>query len=399
METWGMKPGESEYQYIYRLGSNKEAIGTWDEIAEIANRELGYEYTECRYRKMYKAFTDMFEDNKNKLIDPDGFTADIAQQKADLIKERRKIQTEKLEYNKWLREDARDELIVEKLEEAISKLEPLPVPEPITYYSDARQEYLLLFGDEHYGAEFEIRGLMGEIINAYSPEIFEDRMWRLLDAVRGIVDEKRIRLLHVMSMGDFCDGVLRVGQLTKLRYGVVDATVHYMEFLATWLNELSMVTRVRFYMVDGNHSELRFFNQPKGAFKDENMGKIVAAYIKARMDQNDNFEFVDGYGGMAYANIAGYNVLGVHGEMKNLEQGMKDLANAYRQEIDYLVAGHLHHAAYETVGVRRGVLRVPSIIGTDDFALSLRRVSQPGAMLLEFTDGRGKSLEYDIDLS
>ena len=35
---------------------------------------------------------------------------------------------------------------------------------------------MLVFGDEHYGAEFELKGLFGEIINSYSPEIFEKRM-------------------------------------------------------------------------------------------------------------------------------------------------------------------------------------------------------------------------------
>lgn len=399
MEEWKRREGETEYEYIYRLGSNKEAIGTWDDIAKLANREFGYEYTECRYRKMYKAFMNIFESNKKKIVDPSGVAAENALQKAELIKERRKLQTEKLEYNRWLREDARDELIVEKLQESISKLTPLPIPEKIPYYDDSDKEYLLLFGDEHYGAEFELRGLMGEIINAYSPEIFEERMWKLLNAVEEIVRERGIRTLYVMSMGDFCDGVLRVGQLTKLRYGVVDSTVKYMEFIANWLTELSMIARVKFCMVDGNHSELRFFNQPKGAFKDENMGKIVSAYIKARMTLNPNFEFIDNSAGAVLLNLAGFNVVGIHGEMKNMEAGIKELSNVYRQDIDYLVAGHLHHGAFEATGVRRGVLRAPSIIGTDDFSMSLHRASQPGAMLLEFTEGHGKTLEYDIDLT
>lgn len=399
MDDWKRQDGESEYQYVYRLGSNKDVIGTWADIANLANREFGYEYTESKYRKMYKAFVDMFEENKDKLVSADCMSSDIAQQKNALLKERKKLQTEKLEYNRWLRENARDELIVERLEDAIASLPPIDIPEPLPYCAGKEKEYLLLFGDEHYGAEFELRGLMGEIINAYSPEIFEERMWKLLDAVREIVQDNGIGMLHVMSMGDFCDGVLRVGQLMKLRYGVVESTVRYMEFMANWLTKLSMIVKVRYYAVDGNHSELRMFNQPRGAFKDENMGKIVASYLKARMAYNPNFEYVESFGGMAMVQLCGYNIVGVHGEYKNLEQAMKDIMNAYRQDIDYLVAGHLHHGAYETVGVQRGVLRVPSIIGTDDFSLSLRRASQPGATLIEFTEGHGKTVEYSIDLS
>lgn len=396
---WKRRDGENEYEYVYRLGSNKDAIGTWQDIADIINKEFGYEYTECRYRKMYKAFTTMFENNRDKLVTDTGMSREIGLQKAELLKERQKLSAEKLEYNRWLREDARDELITEKLVQAIEELEPLPVPEMIPYDEGNRKEYALLFGDEHYGAEFTLHGLAGDVINKYSPEIFEERMWKLRDAVAEIAQDRGIHALHVFSMGDFCDGVLRVGQLMKLRYGVVDATVRYMEFMATWLTELSMIARVRFYMADGNHSELRFFNQPKGAFKNENMGKVIRSYIKARMEMNPNFELIDNPSGMIFTEVAGYNVLGIHGEVKNMEQAVKDISNAYRQNIDYMVCGHLHHGAYETTGVKRGVLRVPSIIGTDDFALKLNRASQPGATLVEFTEGHGKTLEYSIDLS
>ena len=48
-------------------------------------------------------------------------------------------------------------------------------------------EGVLLFGDEHYGTEFEICGLNNEVINSYSPEIFENRMWSLLDQTISIV--------------------------------------------------------------------------------------------------------------------------------------------------------------------------------------------------------------------
>ena len=40
--------------------------------------------------------------------------------KHEATKELKKIQTEKLEYNKWLREEARDELIIQKISEAIN---------------------------------------------------------------------------------------------------------------------------------------------------------------------------------------------------------------------------------------------------------------------------------------
>ena len=57
-----------------------------------------------------------------------------------------------------MRENARDELIVEHICQAITQLEPLVIPDPI-YTELSDREGVLLFGDEHYGTEFEICGL------------------------------------------------------------------------------------------------------------------------------------------------------------------------------------------------------------------------------------------------
>ena len=151
---------------------------------------------------------------------------------------------------------------------------PLNIPQYIkpTHTSHA---YCLVFGDEHYGIEFEIKDLFGNIINAYSPEIFEKRMWILFNKTLEIIQKENIDTLNVYSMGDFSDGCLRVSQLMKLRCGVVDGTIKYADFITNWLNELTKYVRVTFQMTNGNHTELRQLGQPKGTFTEDNMGKVV----------------------------------------------------------------------------------------------------------------------------
>ena len=128
------------------------------------------------------------------------------------------------------------------------------------------------------------------------------------------------------------------------------------------------------------------------------MGKIVSAYIKARLAGNKNFEFIENMSGYIFADIAKYKVLGIHGEPKDMSKAIKDLSNVYNVKIDYLVGGHLHHGAYEDIGIDRGVIRVPSIVGVDDFAMSLNRINSPAATLVVFEEGHGKKIEYTIDL-
>ena len=316
----------------------------------------------------------------------------------ELKKERYKLQTEKLENNRWLRENARDELITEKIIQAIHDLPSLDIPEvlPIIH---SNKEFNLAFGDEHFNTEFEIRGLYNEILNAYSPEIFESRMWDLLNQVIEIVHKEQITKLNVFSMGDFTDGLLRVSQLMKLRYGTIEGTIKYADFICNWLNKLTNYVNVEYQMVFGNHSELRMLGQPKGTFKDDNTGLYVREIIKERLKDNPNFHMTINPTGLIFTEICGFKLLGIHGEVKNLETALKDFSNTYNTQIDILIGGHLHHGRSECVGVNRDIISVPSIIGIDDYSLSLNKTSNAGATLFIVEEGKGKVQEYNIKLN
>lgn len=397
---------ENEDQYIWKIGQAKDAgliDTTWEELTPRLNTELGIEETEWRgssafrkaYRWMQRAYDNVFR--QNGFIGTQGDELDI--KKYELEKEKIKVQTEKLELRKWLREDARDELICEHIVEAIKSLPPLEIPTKITPYHSDRAGVLLL-ADAHYGAEFKITGLFNEVINEYSPEIFEARMWDLLNQIIEICHKEGFTSLNVYDLGDEIDGLLRVSQLWKLRYGAIESTVRYGRFMTEWLNELSKYVYVKYQMVkDSNHCQMRLWGQPKNTFKDENMSYIIAEKLMDRLGDNPNFEFVQNPTGYIYeCNAAGYSILGFHGECKNLEQAIKDLSRTYGTHIDFLVGGHKHHQNSANVGVESDVIGAPSLIGIDDYSLSLNKTSDPGATLFVLEDGKGKVIEYNIKL-
>lgn len=318
--------------------------------------------------------------------------------KREAEKELKKVQTEKLEYNRWLREEARDELIMEKICDAVKELAPLETHTSLSY-SENQKTFSLCYSDPHYGVEFNIKGLFGETINEYSPEIFEKRMWSLYSKVKGIIEKENIDTLHIYDFGDSIDGLLRVSQLWKLRYGVVESTIKYAEFISNWLNEFTKIVNVKFQMViDANHSQLRMLGQPKNTFKDDNMSRIVAAFIKERLSKNPNFTFIENPTGMIFDNLSGYSILGIHGEVKNMDNALKDFSRLYKVQLNYLIGGHFHHGKYEEVGQDVEVLNIPSIIGIDDYSLSLLQGANAGAKLFCFEEDNGKAIEYSIKL-
>lgn len=394
---------ETDEALILRICRNKDLIGSWDQVAEILNNLLGNNYRPNTYRNQFQSY------NKFRMNDAGNSEKDmlseIHEERRELEKERKKLQTEKIEYNKWLRENARDELIAEKIIEAIKEnkpTRPLSSEDFSPYlnrikYSD--KTGILCFGDEHYGVAFDIKGLKDETLNSYSPEIFEKRMWDLFSQAIDIIYKEELDNISVYEMGDFSDGILRVKQLFKLKYGVIEGSVKYGMFLVNWLNQLSKYVRIRFQMVKGNHTELRMLGQPKGTFDNENTDYIVRELIKNSLADNPNFEYIENPTGLIFENIYGQNFLGIHGEVKNMATAIQEFSNLYNVQIDYLVGGHLHHDASETVGINREVIRVPSIIGTEDFSMKLRRCANAGALFMIFEKDYGIRVKYPIKLN
>ena len=392
------------HQYIWAMDDLVQSgkYKNWKEITPFVNKELfGDDESQYRdesaYRKAVKYARDFYDagvfgDNG------DEYYKKLQNEKREWQKAKIQVQTEKLEYSRWIREEARDELITEKICNAVSSLPPLDIPKHILPIHNIRA-YALVFGDEHYGVEYELKGLFGDILNAYSPEIFENRMWDLFDQVIEIVQKENIDILNVFSMGDFNDGILRTSQLMKLRYGVVDGTIKYADFISNWLNELTKYVRVKYQSTNGNHTELRMLGQPTGTFSEDNMGKVVAEFIKTRLKDNPNFTYIENPTGYIYDELAGCSVLGMHGEVKNMGNAIKELSSIYGIHIQYLLAGHLHHNKVEEVGVNQEVINVGSIIGIDNYSLSLRKTSNASAKLLVFEQGKGKTCEYTFKLN
>lgn len=397
------QPNETPKAYRIRLYKNKELYGLNNiEIGKLCNEAFGVQWDESAHRKKTQNYLKGYNDAKAELGNADQQLQNMIDENKRLIKEVKKekvkLQTEKLEYARWIREEARDELITEKICNAISTLPPLDIPEHIIPTHNTKA-YALVYGDEHFGVEFELKGLFGDIINEYSPEIFEERMWDLFNQTIEIVQKENIDTLNVFSMGDYMDGTLRVSQLMKLRYGVVDGTIKYADFISNWLNELTKYVRVKYQSTNGNHSELRMLGQPKGTFTEDNMGKVISEYIKTRLKDNPNFTYIENPTGYIYAQLATHTILGIHGEVKNMDSAIKEFSSIYGVPIQYLLAGHLHHNKVEEVGINQEVINVGSIIGIDSYSLSLRKTSNASAKLLVFEQTKGKICEYTLKLN
>lgn len=382
---------ETVKSYKIRLCKNKEKYQlTWPMVANLISEETGESCSETGVRKWWTAYLEGFTDAESTGLSDDEVLKEYDIKKQELQKEKYKIQTEKIDLNKRLRETARIELFLEQIEESIMKLKPIPVPEyeNIPYSCN---EAIAVIADAHFGSEFVIKGLRGETINAYSPEIFEERMWNLCGKLKCIIEKENINKLYLLDLSDALDGLIHINQLLTLRYGLVDSTLKYAEFVANWLNELSKYCLIEFRNTNGNHTEIRPYNSKRNDFPEENMERIISHIIKLRLRDNPRVTVFDTDMTAMFFQCAGLNIVGCHGQNENsVDRTVAEYRSFYNVEPDIVFEGHLHRGMSKTVGANANnnieVFQCPSIIGTNTFAAKHKWGSKAGSKVFSFND-------------
>ena len=187
---------ESDDQYFYRVCNMKEALGfTWPQMAQIFNDEFGCNKTESAYRKTWAAFKNVFEANSDKIVGEDKYLEEIKKAKYELEKERQKLYATKVEANRSLRFDSREELFYENIRDAIQTLTmPKVIAGNSDYLIDYNREYVLTIADIQAGANFEIE------TNEYSLSICEERFNKLLGMLVKYIQFNNISKFYIIDI-------------------------------------------------------------------------------------------------------------------------------------------------------------------------------------------------------
>ena len=396
------KDQESIKDYKIRLFANKDLYNLKSqEIADLINKENGKMQGESSYRKWYRAYSEGVDDAKKEFVSGDKILKEYETQKRELYKERQKLRDEKNEYNAWLKEQSREELFYERIDESIQKLiakKNRQIPSPILINGND-DELFSAFADSHYGCEFSIKGFSGEIINEYNHEIFKKRMIEYRDELVDFGTKHNIKKLSITDLGDSIEGILHISQLKSLRGNIVDDIMDYADFIEEWLFLLCDKFNIDFYTSEGNHSDLRILTGKKGDFPHENLERIYTRTLKKCFKNNPRVNICDSLDGLNYFNINGFNFLTAHGNKENnLKTSIQDYENTYRINVDYFVCGHLHTKNEFEVAKGKEVIQVRSIMGINEYAKDIKKSSDAGATMFVVRKGYGKKYINDVKL-
>lgn len=393
MEEYKRFLGESDDELIYRIGKDHDRIGTWQQVADILNKLLGYDYGESTYRKKYTTFQRMFEANQRLFTNSDEQLRELEDQRRALEREKIKFRDERRAWQKQNYIDARAEDKLDKLEEALLSISPrnFPTFEPVQINSD--NTILIMLQDLHIGATFS--NYWGE----YNSDIAEHRLALLLSEVLRIQKRHGTSDCVVVLGGDILSGNIHKSIQVTNRENVIDQIKIAIELISQFCYELSKnFNKVSMVSVSGNHSRI---DKKDEAIHGERMDDIVAYGIGLALNHISNFEIMSDLNldtSIAVVPIRGKNYITVHGDYDGFsKQGAQNLMSMVGMIPYAILYGHMHTSALdECNGVK--MVRGGSLAGSgDDFTIERRLSGKPSQMVCVCTE-RGIEAYYPVCL-
>ena len=343
-----------------------------------------------------KFLEKMCEDDKNSLEKCGGLSQKSYEKCDEIILERKKLQDATRELNEERRAKARNELIDERIINAINRLPKFEVKKFDNEVCNSGKTGLLLFSDIHAGSTYEIKGLHGEYINKYNWAIMVSRMEQILfDMQNNKINGMKFDRLVVGCLGDFVEGILRDSSLAKLREPVIDSVIRFSEYYSNWLVELYTIVEcpITVITVGGNHDVARFLTS-KPQFDGENFAKLIREFIAIRLKGIQGID-VKPYTEFDVEKIYDTNVGFAHGTDKDMSMAMDYFGNLYNYQIDELYAGHLHGNSQQANGISnvgdRLCTRIGSICGLDTFSHKIRKASKASYYFATYEEFYGKT--------
>lgn len=360
--------GENENAYIYRICERKDAIGTWQDVADILNIELGHDWNESTYRKRYSAFKQMLSDNMDKFSDENEQIETLEKLRDDIQKERYKLSDANRERNQILRDEARIEVIIEEMKLAMNNLcekDLLKTYKKSNFSYGTKKEASLLVSDLHYGL------VVDNCKNKYDENICQIRLNQLRNKVIKICTNQSVEKLNICLLGDDISGIIHNSTIAENNRDVITQCIEVSELLSEFILQIAeRVPEVVVYSTYGNHA--RSFQKKTDGSNRENYERIVSEFIKARIKPY-NIDLIDsGYEDFIVTEIANKTVVMTHGDKDSLTQASANFTKLLRKPIDEIYMGHLHaHKEFDDCNTQ--VIINGSLVSTDNYALSLRK--------------------------
>lgn len=383
---------EGILEYEYRICGYKDRIGTWQDVADLLNKQLGQEYTESKYRKQYQEMSKIVAIKDSTTCSESELLEEIKEQRRLLEKAKIQMRDERNEVSRLYRENARRESFSDMIKRCIEGYEPTG----FTCFrfdssNTSTTDMIVPISDLHFGVN------INNMYNTYNRDVASDRLSRYLGKVLEIASRHNTENVNVILLGDQISGLIHTSLRLENNENVIKQTMDAAELISNYIYTLSSHFKtVSVYSVSGNHSRL----QPEKALnqKGEDLDKFIPFYVKAKLQNCGNVTVHDNTIDESVASFVCKNMLvyAVHGDRDSISNVVQKLTMMTGAKPDIVYMGHLHTNQYMTVYDTK-VIQSGCISGSDSYCMDNRLRSKPEQAVSVIGDN-GLECVYDVTL-
>ena len=293
-------------------------------------------------------------------------------------KERVRLQDANRERRNLLREEGRFENLLELLKDELENLEPISLKE-YSKAKGAKEKYATLcLSDWHAGLKVDNQ------FNYYDKETMIDRVSEIKNKCIKYCQLHGVTNLIVECNGDMMDGGIHVSSRVEQEEGTVQQIVTLADVLCQMINDLKPYFKeIKVVTTLGNHC--RMTPNKQDSITRENFETLIPVFIRDRVK---DVIVIDSKGlDFAKYNIGDRVICVAHGHNDKLSSVISDFSKLYKLVPDEIHLGHTH--GYKDINDCDTIVNVNgSLIGSDEYSLTLRKVTKPSQNLIVYEDDR-----------
>lgn len=369
------KDGEKYVSYIKRIVNAKENNKiTYDEMGDFLVGKENNHWSSDNWRKSYYTLKEIIKNIDDDIdVTIDDVLAEIEEQKVELYKEKVKLRDQRRELNKLHTAEARFENLKEIMEERLEEIGTLPYVK-VPDFKSQNKGAILLISDIHYGMIVDTQ------FNYFDCEVCNERLDLLISKTIEKCKLHNINKLNVEILGDLVNGIIQTGCRVQQEEDVMTQIIDISEKLSYCINNLANeIPNVTVYTVFGNHG--RALPDKKQSINTENYERLIYYYMKKRVK---GVKFIDSM----KADFIKYNDYGktfviAHGDKDKKDNAISSYSKLLNDNVGEVHLAHFH--SFEESEEKRVVVN-GSVIGSDEYSISIRKHSRPMQVLKIYGD-------------
>lgn len=333
----------------------------------------------------------MLQANQSKFVNSNAQIEEIRLERQALEREKVKFRDERNAYNKLIRTEARKQSYEDMIKSIIcEKVDPIEVCIEYDKCNYADNSMLVHITDIHTGIEIDTFN------NYFNQDILKSRLEYYIEKIIEIQRLHHSKDCYIV-VGEILSGLIHPNLRLQNNMDLMEQFKYISELLSSCLVHISGIfDNVYVYTTPGNHS--RISPKKEDSLDGENMDILLPFYLKAKLQNIANIHIQDNTINpeIAMFSVQGVKVFASHGHKDNPAQVVQNFTMMYNMKPDIVLLGHRHTNGMTTVYDTK-VIQSGCVSGTDNYALSIRKLNKP-EQTVSIIDNNGLVCLYDIQL-